>query len=190
MSKNRTGLTKENIFEKTKYANIFSLILWATSNNKKIRFKHLRFALCLNHGDLSLNDKKIKEYEAFFKPPYLDKVHDNFKRMYKEGVITKNERDQLIKNSGYGELHRLRKFGMLNEKTMFKDYQVLRKYRGNMIKIGVIDKLPKDKKKYCYYVPTKEGVEAYDRYFLKWLILNKVPAEKLDDLRRIVMNFI
>jgi len=62
--KKRTGLTTENIFEKDKYRNIFHLINWSYSSNKKIKTAHLNYALVKNNN--LTNNKVISKIKSFF----------------------------------------------------------------------------------------------------------------------------
>lgn len=81
--KKRQGLTPKDIFtnpKKAKYLHLFVLIKdYSYPKIKKIKFRHIRYALCINHGLNLSNPIKEKNIRNFFynsSPPYTS---DKFK---------------------------------------------------------------------------------------------------------------
>jgi len=65
--KGRPTITEENILNNEKYVQILGILQFALSKGKKVKLKHLRYALVKNHGaKQGLSDKKKKEFETFF----------------------------------------------------------------------------------------------------------------------------
>jgi len=58
--------TDKDLINQPHYTNILYLLMWAKHNNKKIKFKHLKYAFVKNHGNIKIIDAKEKEMKRFF----------------------------------------------------------------------------------------------------------------------------
>ena len=75
-------ITGTDLFENPRYFGIFFLIKLITDKNKKIRYKHLKYALVKNHGEIDIiiwvkwkelegYKRKIELLEGIWRIPFI-----------------------------------------------------------------------------------------------------------------------
>jgi len=183
----RRHLSIEDVFKKQKYRNIMYLISTYSDfhPDKKLKFIHLRYALCKNPG-LNLDNKLEKDLKDFFNNPFHDRLIKDFNKQYKKGIITKQELEALIKQLGETELDRLKKYGWLTDETKFSTFQTLSNALARIEKLGLINRL-NDKKGHKYYMITERGLDESTKYFIRWYMDNYLTGDKLEQLRYYAM---
>lgn len=174
-------LTVEDAFNKPKYYNILYLITHYTADEKKIKFIHLRYALCKNHG---IKDKSaIQECKNFFKNPFTDRLIEQWNDWKNTGYITEQEMRDLIKLSSMDELEFGIFSGMILQKDKFPSYQTLGNALAKLKKLGLIEP-KKDKKGYNYYERTEKSIMEWNRHFIKTLVDNYISDEHIEKLKK------
>lgn len=108
MRKRRT-LTVEDVFNKQKYQNILYLIIQAFTSHKKIKFCHLRYALCKNHG-LKISSKRLG-----------DLIDSEIHALTKYGWLNKENKFSSYQTLG-NAISRLKKLGLIESIPDKKGY--------------------------------------------------------------------
>lgn len=182
--KPRRELNIDDVFKKQKYKDIIYFI-WRYQD-KKIKFLHLRFALCKDHG--IRNQMSLSECKEFFqKPNSKNKYLNELKGDYESGLLDKDCYMHMKKciiddNSTVADYWRKRN-------RLFTTFQTLENALRRLKKLNVID-TKRDKNGYDYYVFTSYGfAEGYKNaiyekinYFLSLMEHTKCMSEKKKNL--------
>jgi len=181
----RTGLTKQNVFDKKKYKPIIALIFHF--GKEKIRFAHLKYVLVENHNIKSMYT--IKRMEDFFISEHDRKMMEMIKIGYTLKELSHKEYVDGIKLLKKGYLNQLKILGFLSESDKFMSEQGLRNALSRIKTLGIIQ-TNKSKKGYPYYTLTDEGFSLYIHWKTHYLIdvCLKDDIDALIKLHALILN--
>ena len=185
-------ITEEDVFKNekyTKYSNIFNIILWANTNNKKPQFKHLKYALCKTHS-INFNDfdkiRKLNDFFVLYNKDFIDiKTGEEIDattfldKMYESSNKTDIDKEllkRMKKVSKETYLDQMKKKGHLNDKYKFSTESRLSEGIGRLINLNLIEQ-KKRKGKHPNYVISKYGLFYQRLFYLNHKVKDKIPYE-------------
>lgn len=202
------GMVKKDIdlFENPKYFAIFFLIKRISAKGHKVRYKHLKYVLVKNHGDIDTD--KVTLMKDIRKTIKFEEVDQGLLKSLEESVkldvlnLTKKEYDdkiiKLTKVKDYEDFlvqtyegkktlaGKKKDFRFSFKSSLSNTLRLLGSGNENIIKKEWDDK--ENKKGNTYYCISDYGANLFYRYYCKWIVeylpdnLIKEAHEKLKEI--------
>jgi hypothetical protein len=179
----RRKLSIDDVFSKPKYKNLFQLIFDFTvkyPTTKKLKFCHIRYALCKHHGlnlkNYPMKEQQIKNFFNFSSFKFYDysKALNELDKDFNDGKIEKKLYEKLMnreKNSEKIWKNDWSFYVWIDDPTIdkFSTYQACMYALKHLKRLRLI-KREKDKKGNDYYMITNFGYCCWQRKHLHQII--------------------